>query len=223
MYQRDLLRVRPDFRLLPAFQAEASLITEAAMRHFVLITVLITSAIANAQDYTPKAELGFGYSYSYARVPNSTTRVNMNGILVDASFNANRWLGIETEFGTHYHCISGCWIYGTRVDNPDETNDSMSFLMGPKVTFARERKFSPWVHALAGVTRTAYSNHLIDTKISTSGFGWAAGGGIDMPFRALRFRLIQVDFTRYAAVPESYSNVRIGAGIVFRIGRKESR
>jgi hypothetical protein len=194
------------------------------MRHVVLVLFFsLTSLISIAQDYTPKTEVGFTYSYMRAKVPNSTTRVNMNGILIGGTFNANRWLGIETEFGTHYHCISGCWIYGLRVDNPDETNDSLSFLVGPKVTFARARKLSPWVHSLVGVTRTAYSNHLTDTKISTSGFGWAVGGGIDMPYRAVTFRIIQVDFTRYAAVPENFNNVRVGAGILFRIGHQETR
>ena len=170
------------------------------------------SSISVAQDYTPRTEVGFTYSYMRAKVPNSTTRVNMNGILIDGTFNANRWLGIETEFGTHYHCISGCWCHGLRVDNPDETNDSLSFLVGPKVTFARARKLSAdgGGTPLVGVTRTAYSSHLTDTKVSTSGFGWAVGGGIDMPYRAVTFRIIQVDFTRYAAVPENFNNVRGG-------------
>jgi opacity protein-like surface antigen len=194
------------------------------MKHVLLAFLfLLFATVVIAQDYMPKVELGFGYSYSYARVPKSTTRVNMNGVLIEATFNANRWLGVETEFGTHYHCISGCWIYGIRVDNPDETNDSLSFLAGPRVNLAPNRRVSPWVHALAGVTRAAYSNHLIDQKISTSGFGWVAGGGLDVPYRSITIRAIQVDFARYAAAPESFNNVRIGAGFVFRIGRRESR
>lgn len=190
-------------------------------RVLIALISLFFTALLIAQDGTPKVELGFGYSYSYARVPNSTTRVNMNGILISSTFNANRWLGAEAEFGTHYHCISGCWIYGIRVDNPDETNDSISFLAGPRVNLAPNRKVQPWIHALAGVTRTAYSNHVIDYKVSTSGFGWAAGGGLDVPFRGVTIRAIQVDFTRYAAEPKSFSNVRIGAGFVFRIGHKK--
>jgi hypothetical protein len=193
------------------------------MRHLVAIFFCFTTLITLAQDYTPKAEVGFTYSYMRARVPNTTARVNMNGFLINGTFNANRWLGIETEFGTHYHCISGCWISGYRVDNPDETNDSLSFLVGPKVTFARQRKLSPWVHALVGVTRTAYSNHRTDTKVSSSGLGLATGGGVDMPYGAVTFRIIQVDFTRYAAVPENFNNIRVGAGILFRIGHKENR
>lgn len=194
------------------------------MRRILLAFLFVCFAVsAVAQDYAPKVELGLGYSYSYARVPDSTKRVNMNGIVITTTFNANRWLGAEAEFGTHYHCISGCWIYGIRVENPDETNDSLSFLAGPKLTFARSRKVVPWIHALAGVTRTAYSNHLIDQKISTSGFGWAAGGGLDVSYGGMTIRAVQVDFTRYAAEPESFNNVRIGAGIVFRIGRRENR
>lgn len=193
------------------------------MRHTIAFLFLLFTVSAVAQDYTPKVELGLGYSYSYMRVPNSSTRVNMNGILISGTFNANRWLGVEAEFGMHYHCVSGCWISGIRVDNPDETNDSVSFLAGPRVNLAPNRRLQPWIHALAGVTRTAYSNHVIDYKVSTSGFGWAVGGGLDVPYHSITIRAIQVDFTRYAAEPESFNNVRIGAGIVFRIGRRELR
>lgn len=193
------------------------------MRRTIAFVFLLLAVSAAAQDYTPKVELGLGYSYSYMRVPNSSTRVNMNGILISGTFNANRWVGAEAEFGTHYHCISGCWIYGYRVANPDETNDSVTFLAGPRVNLAPNRKVQPWIHALAGVTRTAYSNHVIDYKVSTSGFGWAAGGGLDVAYRSITIRAIQVDFTRYAAEPESFNNIRVGAGIVFRIGRRESR
>ncbi|MDT8066949.1 MAG: outer membrane beta-barrel protein [Terriglobia bacterium] len=192
-------------------------------RILIALIFLVFTSEALAQDYIPKVELGFGYSYSYMRVPNSSTRVNMNGLLFSGTFNANRWLGAEAEFGTHYHCISGCWIYGYRVENPDETNDSLSFLAGPRVSLAPNRTVQPWIHALAGVTRTAYSNHLIDYKVSTSGFGWAAGGGLDVPYHGVTIRAIQVDFTRYAAEPENFNNVRIGAGIIFRIGRRELR
>ncbi len=192
------------------------------MRHILLLTLLLIGSFPLiAQDYTPTVELGLGYSYSYARVPNSTTRVNMNGLLITGTFNANKWLGVEAEFGTHYHCISGCWIYGIRVENPDETNDSLSFLVGPRINLARDRKVSPWIHALVGVTRTSYSNHMTDTKIATNGFGWAAGGGIDIPYHAVTLRAIQVDFTRYAAQPEGFNNVRIGAGILLRIGERK--
>lgn len=192
-------------------------------RTLIAFIFLFSGALVTAQDYTPKIELGVGYSYSYARVPNSTTRVNMNGVLISSTFNTNRWLGVEAEFGTHYHCISGCWIYGIRVDNPDETNDSLSFLVGPRVRLTPNGKAQPWIHALAGVTRTAYSNHLIDYKVSTSGFGWAAGGGVDVPFHGMTIRVIQVDFTRYAAKPENFNNVRIGGGLIFRIGKRELR
>lgn len=180
---------------------------------------LAVTTLAAAQASTPRAELGIGYSYSYAGVPNSTKRVNMNGIVIDGTFNANRWLGVETEFGTHYHCVSGCWIDGIRVDNPDETNDSLSFLVGPKVTLTRERRISPWVHALAGFTRTSYSNHLIGMKIASNGFGWAAGAGLDLPYRHWTIRAIQVDFIRYAAQPQGFNNVRIGVGVVLNMGR----
>ncbi len=186
-----------------------------------VILILLAIQFTFGQVSTPKVELGLGYSYSYARVPNSTTRVNMNGLLLGASVNANRWLGIEAEFGTHYHCLSDCWFNNRRVDNQDETNDSLSFLVGPKVNFASERKVSPWIHALIGITRTSYSNHLTDTRTAIAGFGWAAGGGLDLPYRAVTFRVIQVDFVRYAAPPENFNNVRFGAGILFRIGHQE--
>ena len=42
-----------------------------------VILILLAIQFTFGQVSTPKVELGLGYSYSYARVPNSTTRVNM--------------------------------------------------------------------------------------------------------------------------------------------------
>ncbi len=189
----------------------------------ILIALLFTSAaIATSQEYTPKVEIGLGYSYSHASVPNSTSRVNMNGLLINAVANVNRWLGAEAEFGTHYHCISGCWIDNLRVDNPDARNDSLSFLAGPKVNLNRERRISPWVHSLFGVTRISYLSTLTipDTRMSNTGFGMALGGGLDLNLKKFTVRAFQVDYTRFAGTPNPSNNVRIGGGIVLRIGHK---
>jgi hypothetical protein len=144
----------------------------------------------------------------------------MNGVLVDGVFNINKYVGAEAEFGTHYHCISGCWIDNIRVENPDERNDSLSFLSGPKITFNRERRISPWVHSLFGVTKISYFNAITNTRMSTTGLGMALGGGIDINLSRVTVRAVQVDYTRFAVNPNSSNNVRIGGGIVLRIGHQ---
>ncbi len=186
----------------------------------VLIILLCCFGSLFAQEYTPKAEIGIGYSYSRATVPNSTSRANMNGLVINGVGNVNRWLGVEAEFGTHYHCISGCWIDHIRVENPDARNDSLSFFVGPKVTFNRNRKLSPWVHSIFGVTKMSYLNVITDVRMSDSGFGMAAGGGLDINFSGFTFRAVQIDYTRFAGTPKPANNVRVGAGIVLRIGHK---
>jgi hypothetical protein len=51
----------------------------------LLIALVLPAASARAQSYTSKVELSLGYSYSYMRVPNSSTRINMNGVVLDAT------------------------------------------------------------------------------------------------------------------------------------------
>lgn len=191
------------------------------MRQLGFLAVLFTAVTLSwSQEYTPKAEIGLGYSYSRASVPNSSSRANMHGVLIDAVGNVNPWLGIEAEFGTHYHCISGCWLDNMRVENPDARNDSLSFLAGPKLTLNRGRKISPWVHSLFGVTKMSYLNTITDVRMSHSGVGAAIGGGIDINLSKVTIRAVQIDYTRFAGAPVTSNNVRIGGGIVLRIGRR---
>ncbi len=183
-----------------------------------LSLALYSSALA--QGYTPKVEIGLGYSYSRATVPNSSERANMHGILVDVVGNVNHWLGAEAEFGTHYHCISGCWLDNMRVENPDARNDSLSFLVGPKVTFNRHKKLSPWVHSLFGVTKMSYQNVITDIRMSDTGFGMVAGGGLDVSLSKVTIRAFQIDYTRFVGRPSASNNIRVGGGIVLRLGHK---
>ncbi len=172
-----------------------------------------------AQNYTPTVELGIGYSYSAMHVPNSSKRANMHGLLIDSTANLNRWLGLSAEFGTHYHCISGCWDpWGGRT-TPDERNDSLSFLAGPRITLARGTGLSPWLHTLAGISRVSYSN-ISGAHTSTSGLGLVAGGGLDVPLHSFTIRAIQVDYLRMPMPGGSSNNVRVGAGVLLRLGRK---
>lgn len=183
--------------------------------------ILAGTCFASAQEYTPLLELGLGYSYSRMHVPNAPQRTNMNGILINFVGNVNRWLGTEAEFGTHYHCAAGCWDpWGKRIDNPDARNDSLSFLAGPKLTLARKQHISPWIHALVGWSKATYIN-IDGTFMRDSGLGLALGGGLDVPIgRTVTIRAIQVDYTRFAASVGAFNNVRIGAGIVLRIGER---
>jgi opacity protein-like surface antigen len=186
----------------------------------VLSTVIAAAVLVPAQEYTPKVELGLGYSYSRAHVPDTPARVNMHGLVLGATGNVNGWFAIEAEFGTHYHCISGCWSpWGERVDNPDERNDSLSFLAGPKFSFSRQR-ISPWVHALVGVSKVSYTNNIDGTRISNSGCAMAAGGGLDVALSRFTVRAIQLDYTRFSASPGTFNSLRVGVGVVLRIGRR---
>ncbi len=188
--------------------------------YILQIAVLVGGvSSAAAQSYAPKVELGIGYSYSAMRVPNSTKRANMHGLLIDSTTNLNRWLGLSAEFGTHYHCISGCWDpWGGRTD-PDERNDSLSFLAGPRISLGRHSRLSPWLHTLAGISRVSYSS-IYGEDSSVTGLGLVAGGGLDIPLHSFTLRAIQVDYLRMPMPAGSSNNVRVGAGVRLRLGRK---
>ncbi len=196
-------------------------IMQSFISYLVVMAALVAgSAGAFAQDYTPRLELGIGYSYSSMHVPNSGQRANMHGLLIDSTANLNRWLGLSAELGTHYHCISGCWDpWGGRTD-PDERNDSLSFMAGPRVVLRRGTAMSPWLHALAGISRVSYSS-IYGAHTSVSGLGLVGGGGLDVPLHSFTLRVIQLDYLRMPMPGGSSDNVRVGAGVLLRLGRKQ--
>lgn len=146
------------------------------------------------------------------------------------SANSNFWMeGGKAEFSaafTRSFSMVG-EIAGLHANNINSANGSIgliSYLIGPRISYRGYSRFTPFGQLLIGGVYgfDAYfpnSNGLIG---SPDGFAMAAGGGVNVPIsRHLAIRPVQADYFQ-TYLPNGASNrennLRLGAGIVFRIG-----
>lgn len=179
------------------------------MKYLISTLILVaTSALtASAQD-TPKAELFAGYSYLHTddgasekigfRFPRAG---NANGWNVSIGANVTSSFAVVADFSGHYLL-------------PPIRFDRHSFLLGPKYSLRHER-FTAFTQALFGASLDRYPLH------TETAFALTAGGGIDLNMsKRFAARLIQLEYARATSSGISENNVRISAGVVFRIGVK---
>ena len=97
----------------------------------------------------------------------------------------------------------------------------LSLMAGPRLKFGGGR-LQPFVHVIGGIVRTRAGVRVFDVEISesTTDFGGAAGGGLDLGFGdrwALRlagdYRVVKVD-------DETARDPRFSAGVVYRFGAR---
>src|SRR5262249_33363760 len=198
--------------------------TQHLIRHFVMAgaLILLASLPTLAQNY-PGAEVSGGFSY---------LRLEGGGNLYgwDASIagNLNHWFGLVGEFGGHY---------GTGFDNAfiivvptppgivsaDVDSNVYTFLFGPRFSYRKDRRLTPYGHVLPGFARTSVSVTLISptatfhSSATSTAFAMALGGGVDLRLtRSLAFRMVQADYllTRFGETTQN--NARITTGLVYR-------
>ena len=174
----------------------------------LLALVFLASLSAAAQDST--IDLFAGYSYLHTSPGIKESSFKANGGDASIAFNLNRWASFVAEAGG----VHASKISGTDVDANAET-----FLFGPKISFFRGSKLSPFAQALFGF---AHSNAAFNgTATSSNGFAMSPGVGLDWNFtHHLGLRLGQVDYL-FQRLPTStnqvnWNNFRYSAGVVFR-------
>jgi len=196
--------------------------------------VLLMPLTVSAQEIYPKAEVFGGYSYLRTNVTDVNAPplsngffpaqdYNLHGWNTSVSANLTSWLGLVGDFSGHYDLSEAArndLIVGTNYH---------SFLFGPRFT-ARSGRFNPFVHALFGAARGSYDYDAPFGDITNTKFAMALGGGIDVGISdSFAVRLIQADYmmTRFGADNSGIgfdddggarqNNLRLGAGIIFRI------
>jgi hypothetical protein len=127
---------------------------------------------------------------------------NLNGWEASLEYKPFKVVGIVADFGGHYGTIP-----------PSAGGGSMhvhTFLFGPQ--FSVPRRFSPFVHVLAGAARES-------TFVGTGGaFAIALGGGIDVNASPrVGVRLFQLDYLGSDFSIRFRNQVRVSAGLVFRL------
>jgi hypothetical protein len=181
------------------------------------------SAVLIAQEL-PRIEI-FG-GYSYYRVPShfgpdvyvyTTERAKLNGWNATVTGNFNRWVGVDADFGGyHGRAAADNWhvpMNGSFVQDIDIN----SYLFGPRLSYRRLSKITPFIHGLFG---KAALDRLPISNTTKSSFGLAFGGGVDIGLaRHFAIRAIQADYVRSYFVESDgkrEDNLRLSVGGVVR-------
>lgn len=194
----------------------------------IFVFVIFIASVAAAQEKAQPAgrfETGLDYSSMRVKVPNSAKPVDVNGIQLGGTVNANRWLGLSADFGAYYHCVAGCIGYGDLAHNY-----VLTFLAGPRVRLRPGRTWQPFVQAQAGVANISYTDELSlapsptgvgvvkTNQYNRSGLAYDAGGGLDWVKGRFVFRVAQVDYFHYNIGQRSENTVRFTMGVRFQLG-----
>ena len=183
----------------------------------LLLGLLGSVPLVKAQEELSKVELYGGYYYVRFNVnanlpgvaPSAT--FNGNGGGGQLEYNANRWLGVVGDLGG----------YGaTSTANGALVGGAFTYLLGPRVNF-RRGKITPFAQTLLGGIRTTDG---IGQSGPENNFAMTVGGGVDFKVsRHVSLRPIQAEYFM-TKLPDGLNNrqnnVRIGAGVVLRLGRK---
>ncbi|MGA8538110.1 MAG: outer membrane beta-barrel protein [Terriglobales bacterium] len=172
----------------------------------------------SSTDQTSKFDVYGGYYYARFRV-----NANVPGMAPSATYigkggggqleyNATNWLGVVGDLAGFYATSSG---------NSSFAGGVFTYLLGPRVNFRRGR-VTPFVQAFFGGVHTTDG-----IEQSTGGqdhFAMTAGGGIDFKVsRHVSVRPIQGEYFM-TKIPDGLNNrqdnLRLGAGIVVRLGRE---
>jgi len=208
------------------------------MRKLSLFIVLLFlfQVISVAQE-APKVEIFAGYSEfvtphgflsngSFGPGVSIADRANLKGWNASVTGNANRWLGVEGDFGGYYghvasqitidHVGPGGGITSTTFNDTAKVR-FYSFLLGPRISYRGSERVTPYVHALAGGIRETIEGPQIPSGSSQTSFGLALGGGVDVKVaEGVAIRVVQADYVRSQFGSKFGNNMRLSFGAVFR-------
>jgi opacity protein-like surface antigen len=186
----------------------------------LLLGLLGSVPLAKAQEEPAKVDLYGGYYYARfnvdANVPGfpSSATYNGNGGGGQLEYNPNNWLGVVGD-------MAG---YGaTATTNGALVGGAFTYLFGPRVNFRHHGfsdKVTPFAQTLFGGIWTTKG---IGQSASENNFAMTAGGGIDVKVsRHVSVRPVQAEYFM-TKIPDGLNNrqdnLRLGAGIVLRLGR----
>ena len=173
------------------------------MREFIAsAALLVLLSVPTMAQNTPEAEVFGGFS-TYA---NSSAQT-MHGWNASMNGNLNRYLGIKGDFSGFYKTKDGLRL---RLH---------TFTLGPQLSYRKNRKIVPFVHALFGVAHATAGFQ--DVAYSNSAFAMNFGGGMDwVVHKNIAIRVIQTDLLVMYLGPDASADGRISTGIVFRFGSK---
>lgn len=197
------------------------------MRTLMFAVVLVPVVAAAAQAQLPSGNVFFGYSYAHATLSTPAPLPDQGGIVSSGSGGLNGWnasvegkflplLGIAADFSGHYGSQSATTVCGfVQPCVPGRVNMNATmyhFLVGPRISVSIG-KMRPFAHALFGAGHLSESTSAL-SSVSSTGFAYALGGGLDYRVLGpLRWRA-QADFLQDRFFSGTQQNFRFSTGPV---------
>jgi len=186
------------------------------MKLRVVVSLLAFASLfgvtAQAQEERKTIDVFAGYSYVRANPSASGGKFSLNGGSASVAYNFNNWLSGVADFGG-YHSTNGL---DRGLDGTLST-----YLFGPRVSYRRFGRVTPFGEVLFGVAHTGAS--LLNTTNSQNAFAMTVGGGVDYRVSSrFSIRPLKVDYllTRFNELntnnTQNQNNLRVSTGIVFR-------
>lgn len=150
-----------------------------------------------------------GYSFERASGSESAAAVSRHGWNASLAVGLAGPLALVADASGHYGSSDG-------VDR-----DQLTLMGGPRVSFLRGGRASPFVHALFGLLRETAGIKVLDITISEeeNRFGMLFGGGLDVRVAARWSVRLEGDYERSSKDGDSQNGFRACVGAVYRFGR----
>ena len=170
---------------------------------------------------TPKYEIAGMFQYVNF-CPCSFSNWNSFGATGSFTYNANKYLGLNAEYGAYHFSRSIFVLNGTDYTATSISGSFQTWLFGPRLNLRRFDHFVPFVEFMVGAER---GGPQVTGSTTQNTFALAAGGGVDVVLlKNLSWRFFQADylmtnFTGPLMNPQGrQNNFRIGSGLVLRWG-----
>jgi opacity protein-like surface antigen len=164
-----------------------------------------------AQETPNKVDVFVGYSYINANPSTpSYDSFHLNGGSVNVAYNFTNWLGAVADFGGYAD---------SNIGRIGASSTVSSYLFGPRISYRRSRRFTPFGQVLFGAARTNAS--AFETTSSQNAFAMTVGGGLDYrladhwKIRPAQVEYLLTRFQENTSGNESQNNLRVSAGVVF--------
>ena len=152
---------------------------------------------------TAAGDLAGGYSFERTSGDDAVSRHGWN---VSAATFLTGPVALVADAAGHYGTAGG-------VDR-----EQLTLMAGPRLSFRRSEKYSPFLQALVGLARETASVTVLDVKISQheDRLGFLLGGGLDVRLRGRWALRLAGDYERSSKSGDSLSGFRLGVGAAYR-------
>ncbi len=186
---------------------------------FSLVVTLLLAAPTMAQNSAGGQVFG---GFSYANI-DALNRENGYGFQASYSHSLSDKFSLVADFGGQFGSLD---FSDPLLGTASLDFQNYEYLFGPRIN-QRNGKYNAFAHALVGATQIRISATTIDVNgipvpipsTSETGFAFGFGGGFDVDLsERVSFRVVQIDYIPANLADDWTHNVRIGVGLVFKLG-----